>query len=219
MKWFRGSYIQINKTWYSGALARTPKTNNVVESFNRYMKQFQTHYNRKGTNVFMRNALDIVRQRSVEYVRDKTAPISTIDYATNKQLMKKTQEYSKLKKTIATEKSGFGTKFYIFGGENNEKISMEAVNKWKKRQCTTFEDFKKTLHHIHQIHFVGSRNDINEAVCTCPDFGKHYCCKHVALVATRMGLLVPPDDLLQEPVAAPNPRGRPRKATKALIKD
>lgn len=219
MKWFRASYIDMNNTWYSGALARTPKTNNVTESFNKQLKQFQTFYKRSGVNKFMHDALNIVKQRSKEYILDKKAPILSIDYASNKQLMKTTMEYSKLNKSYVSEKTSNGAKFYVYGGSNTNKITIDQVNKWMKRKCTTFVEFKNTLHDVHQIHFTGTQMDVNTAVCTCPEYATKYCCKHVALIGIRTGLLLPPDDLIQEPIVAKNPRGRPRKATKALIKD
>lgn len=220
MKWFKGSYISKNNTWYSGALERTPKTNNVTEAFNRGLKKFQTYYQRKGVNVFMRKGLDIVKQRSKEYLLDKKPPVMSLDYAADKKLMEKTQQYSKLNKSVVSEQEkDNGTKYYVFGGDNAGRITMQDVNKWKSNQASTFNEFKKTMLDIHQIHFKGPNMDLKNAVCTCPDFGKNHCCKHVALIAIRTGLLVPPDDVVQESVAAKNPRGRPRKTTKALIKD
>lgn len=48
-------------------------------------------------------------------------------------------------------------------------------------------------------------------------------CKHIVAIAYRLGILNVPDAVVaginEGPIAPKNKRGRPRKATKALIRD
>lgn len=71
VKYFQGSFVDRNRNWFHGAAHRVPSTNNACESFNGSMKIHQTHFLQKNLSEFKEHALQIVQQRSAEYVRVK----------------------------------------------------------------------------------------------------------------------------------------------------
>ena len=58
-----------------------------------------------------------------------------------------------------------------------------------------------------------------EGNSTCPYFLKKYMCKHVIGLAIRLKLAKPPAATKDVPIGQKRRRGRPSKATKALIVD
>lgn len=53
--------------------------------------------------------------------------------------------------------------------------------------------------------------------CTCPQFLKHYMCKHVYGLAICLKLVTPSLQSKQIPLGQKRKRGRPALATKALV--
>lgn len=220
IEYFEDTYIKQNSTWYEGCAENTPKTNNCLETFNRLMKDQQTRHLRKPLHQFLPQALQIVRERSKEYVRDKAPPskLATVD----KTLRLNAWNYSQSKKSIVCEKSQSGeVLIYAFAGDKMDKISLADICKFESNKFKDFDDFVSKVFSIHKMTFT-ELSDWQNAKCTCVAYSKHNVCKHVMMVAHRLGGLDPPDDLLAEvetPVPKKNPRGRPRKTTKALIRD
>lgn len=104
-----------------------------------------------------------------------------------------------------------------------KKITLADVHANKKYKPKNFDDFKKNACSIYTMTF--SDETVNEwinAECTCPSYTKDNMCKHILAVAYRMNALCAPDSLLKKietPAPKKNPVGRPKKATKALIRD
>lgn len=207
IEYFENTYIKNNSNWFEGCSMDTPKTNNCVETFNRMLKDQQTMHLRKPLHQFLPQALQIVRERSKEYVQDKAPPtkLATIDNT----LKLSAWNYSQSAKSTVFEKSQSGELlFYVFAGDKMDKISLA-------------DDFIAKVFSIHKMTFT-ELDDWQSAKCTCVAYAKNNICKHVLMIAHRLGGLEAPDDLLAEvetPVPKKNPRGRPRKATKALIRD
>lgn len=126
--------------------------------------------------------------------------------------LKKTYVFKKIDETF--------TDFYMFAGENPDKITSSAVNEFKSQTFKNFNGFAVNAFRVHKIRM--NQKIWKKSLCTCPDCGKNYLCKHIVYLAYELLLLPPPTDLLEATTSvAPkkNPRGRPRKATPALIKD
>lgn len=222
VKYFEQNHIQKNSNWYEGCADRTPKTNNFLESFNRLLKQQQTFHLRKPLHEFMVAALMIVRERSTQYVQDKSPP-TTVVTLTN-ELRLSGWKYAESDKNMAHELSLNDELFvYVFAGKNMAKITLSDVRAQEKFKPKNFDDFIKNAYSIYKLTFADKTvNDWIHAKCTCPAYTKNYMCKHILAVAYRMEALSPPDSLLKQyetPAPKKNPVGRPRKATKALIRD
>lgn len=65
------SFFTKNYKWFIGAGYLVPKTNNALERFNGTTRIFQTQYEQKPFKQFMQTILQIVEQRSKEYLMDK----------------------------------------------------------------------------------------------------------------------------------------------------
>lgn len=220
VEYFKKTHINSNGNWYEGYAHRTPSTNNCLETFNRLLKQQQMASLRKPLNQFMVHALTIVRQRSREYITDKMPP--TTEVPVSNELRIKAWNYSTSEKSIAHEENEAGHLiFYVFAGDNMQKITLEDVRNQESYKPKKFDDFITNMLSIYKISFDDVSNWLN-GKCTCPAYLKSFICKHIIAIAHRMNVLNPPDELLKQsetPASKKNPRGRPRRTTKALIRD
>lgn len=219
MEYFENTYIKTDSNWFEGFAEKTPSTNNCLEVFNRLLKDQQTMHLRKPLHQFLVQALDIVRERSKAYIQDKAAPSMCVTL--NDKLKLSALNYSTSAKTMAHEMKDGLLLFYVFAGENMNKITLQDARKFEKMKYKTFDEFASSIFAIHKITFVATANWEN-GKCTCVSFAKNYICKQVLMIAYRLQTLEPADDLLMQvetPAPVKAPRGRPRKATKALIRD
>lgn len=216
---FNNVYIKANNMWYAGAGIRVPKTNNALENFNRQMKSHQTFYKRQNLNVFLHRALEIVEERSVEYRIDRKEFQKTCEVSDD--LLINGYQYSDSEKSMVTENLPDGScNVYVFSGDNMNKITLEEVRKFEDATYENFDEFSSKAFIIYKITLTATGRNWKNAICTCTSFAKNYMCKHIVAIAYRLGILNKPDSLLSTvPIAAKNKRGRPKKATKALIVD
>lgn len=222
VKYFETNHIINNGNWYEGYSKRTPLTNNCTETFNKLLKRDQTFYLRKPLHEFMVHALEIVQQRSTQYVKDKAPPV-TIVTATEKQRLKG-WAYANSEKSMVHEISPKGELLvYVFAGERMDEIKLEDVRAYENYKANNFDDFIVNMKSIYQMTFSDETcNDWINATCTCAAHFKNNMCKHILAVAYRLDVLPPPDSLLKKietPAPKKNRPGRPPKATKALIID
>lgn len=222
VKYFQANHINTNGNWYAGYADRTPQTNNCLETFNRLLKQQQTFYLHKPLHEFMVQALLILRERSTQYVQDKEPPATVV--TVTDELRVKAWQYAESEKSMVPEQLSNGElSVYVFAGDNMTQITLNDVRAQEKYKAKRFDDFVKNAYSIYKMTFADETvNDWIHAKCTCPAYAKDYMCKHILAVAYRMEALSPPDSLLKQietPAPKKNPVGRPRKATKALIRD
>ena len=184
------------------------------------MKRCQTEHQRQPFKQFLTTALTIVRQRSLEYLKGKDAyqPEVQID----SELMKRGCELD-LKYVNGAERPDRSMDFYAFRSDLQETdISLEAVRAYTKIKYKTFADFSANAFKIWKITFPGDPNKWKEAFCTCPSFDTFFMCKHIISIANSLGLIAtgtPVDvDYDDEPLFQLG-RGRPKRASKALVLD
>lgn len=219
---FRDNYVLKNNGWYEGLIARTPSTNNACESFNQSLKQHQTHHNRKGLAEFLGKAIDYVQERSTEYKYTKDPPKTTIEI--NDELLEKGWAYSLSDKKIVSKTGANGcSEFFVFARGKMDKITLEDVRRFEdpNKRYKDFDDFVMKAFDMYKIVFKSAK-DWQIATCTCGAYAKDFLCKHVVGIAFRLELLDPPEShrkKAEAPIAPKNKRGRPRKATPALIRD
>lgn len=220
IEYFENVYIKTNANWFEGAADKTPKTNNCLEVFNRLLKQQQLQNVRKPLNQFLPFGLEIVRERSMAYIQDKLPPTTTVTITDEMKL--KGWDYSKSKKSFFYQKSQDGASlYYVFAGDNMDKVQVGDVRKWQNSTYKGFDDFVDKTSSMYEIEF-NDLAQVSGAKCTCVSYVKNNMCKHILGVAYRNGTLDPPDDLLktvETPAPVKNKRGRPRKTKKALIVD
>lgn len=216
--YFEKTYVKMNNHWYEGVQARVPKTNNCTENFNKSIKAHQTFYQRKPVAEFIFAALKMIEQRSKAYIKDLKPPQMSV--TATKKLQLEGWELSKPGKLQTVhEKATNGDIHYYIYNDPNKKITMNNVRATLNRKLKTFDDFSTSS--IYKV-CIPQAGEWKKCTCTCEMFFKDYICAHVLAIAHRINILQPPEQALKEiesAVPAKNPVGRPKKATKALIRD
>lgn len=153
---------------------------------------------------------------------DKAPPTTVVTVPDDLKL--KAWNYCTSQKSMVSEQSDDGlTLVYVFAGDDNlDKITIDDVRKMQNNK--NFKSFDEFIAHIFSIHTMVFENvaDWYKGKCSCPAYSKHNICKHILCVAYRTLVLPPPDHLIKQletPAPKKNPRGRPKKATKALLTD
>lgn len=99
---------------------------------------------------------------------------------------------------------------------------MENVELYENWYYNTFEEFKSHHCDIWRVKFPKETDKWSSAICTCPAFDAVFICKHIIAIANSLGLLAgygeTEVDYDDEPLYETK-RGRPKKTTKALIKE
>ncbi|CAF4121394.1 unnamed protein product [Adineta steineri] len=96
-----------------------------------------------------------------------------------------------------------------------QSFSQADLNRYKKQKFTTFNQFKKSFN----IWCLEMENDSHwkTSKCNCPAFMKNFICKHVVGMSIRLKYCKPPAAAETIPIGEKRKRGRPSKATPALL--
>ena len=92
------------------------------------------------------------------------------------------------------------------------KKMLNADLKWK-----TYDEFRKYSSEVWIVTI--NSEDLLSSTCTCPPFLKHKSCKHVLGLQIRLKLIQAPQEAKEVPLGQKRKRGRPKKATYALLID
>lgn len=235
---FENSFIKQNKNWFYGVSHQTPIHNNHTESFNSSLKVHQTHWERKTLSEFKVRMLEIMSQRSKEYVMDKVhfvpeVPITPkvenkgYDYSisTKKFIHKKVEPEEDIveintETDVEAEKDAEIYKFYaLASGSKRRDITEEVVDDFLNTDWSSFENFDELIAASQEIHCVTidtSSNDWKTAKCTCPAYAEEYICKHVMALMYRLQILKRPKNPGPELLEANPKKGPKSKAKKGL---
>ena len=83
----------------------------------------------------------------------------------------------------------------------------------------TFEQFKKRAFSVWIVSLVSKSDTWREGTRTCSNFLKKYMCRHLIGMAIRWKLAKLPTVAKNVPINEKRRRGRPKFATKALLRD
>ena len=109
------------------------------------------------------------------------------------------------------------TTIFYCPANGQSTVTDEDIKRVTQLRWTTFDQFKKRAF---KVWIVTMKTDNwRSARCTCPSFMKQYKCKHSIGMAIRLKLVKPPPEAKQIPIGQKRKRGRPKKATKALLVD
>lgn len=221
VEYFTKTYVKQHKNWFMGATVRAPWSNNASESFNSDFKRFQTFWERKSLAEFKINILESIRERSNEYIMDKS-PFQSDIPITNDQLIigQKYANSNMAFANVTTDEDEKAT-FFLRANADEAPITQENLETFMQSNWETFDDFKQNAFSFYQIVFESEAKEWKNSTCTCPAFGKYYMCKHVIAIAFRLRILS--NDMLSDPDYQPlvpkKKRGRPKKASKGLSKE
>lgn len=210
------SFMNKNKNWFIGAHFKAPKTNNALERFNGTLKLFQTDHAKKPLKQFMQLAMKMIQQRSREYIMDKA------EFQTELHIPK--DVFSKgieLKANyIASEENENGeVEFYMFASSISRELTQKDIDDFKSTEYDSFDNFMKKAFTIWKMVFPKDLINWQMATCTCPAYDNHFICKHITSIAHKLGLIEEQAENYDNEPLFVNPKGRPKRASKALMKD
>ena len=213
-------WLSTHQNWYEGIASYTPSQNNALESFNLRIKKEETFRERMPLSRFLQQSLESVERWSKEYKSNDKQFISVPSVG----LKQWTDGYHWAKSNkIVTSKILENSVEYYSPVSQETKTTEEQIQTVKEMRWTTFDQYKKRAFNIWIVNFPKDTSDMNEkwkeGQCTCPTFLKKFMCKHVIGLSIRLKYVKPPPAAKQVPIGEKRRRGRPNKATKALLVD
>ena len=226
--YFWVEYIDRFNGWHEGHALLAPSTNNCLEATNNVIKKSGTLREKLPLGHFFEVAKRIVEEWSVErnpalinkklFANIPSISLKLMTEAYNwSQSMKPPRRGAEQK--IKIRQRGNLRCFFITpsgvptireGDIDKFERQLKNMN-WHK-----FDTFKKYQSGIWLV--TMSDEDWMHATCTCPTYCKHYTCKDTVGIAISKGYIQVPDEALTIPIGHKRKRGRPSKATKALLK-
>ena len=129
----------------------------------------------------------------------------------------KAYHWVKLNVDLTSDSSESGVQFYC-PSKKEKKVSQEDINNVLARKWNTFEQFKKRAFKVWLVD-MPETEPWHQGQCTCPYFLKNYICKHLIGIAIRLKMVKPPPAAKDVPINEKRKRGRPKRATRALLVD
>ncbi len=212
------SFFEKFKNWYVGVAPRVPKHNNLLENFNSTMKRCQTEHRRQPLKTFLSTALTIVQQRSLEYLRDKHPFAEHLTISDETMKLGRNLNLKFINKPAHSDGS---IDFFSFSSMEKSQISLNDVKMIEKPTFSSFNSFVSSGLKIRIIRFPQQTSDWKMAHCSCKNFDDKFMCKHVVSIANSLEILQEfeeESDYDDEPLFATS-RGRPKKTSKALVKE
>jgi len=217
--YMKNMWLSTHQNWYEGVASHTASQNNALESHNLVIKKEDTFRERMPLSRFLQQCLDSAGKWSKQYAnKDKefmeTATIKLEQWTDG-------YHWAKSSKIVTCKILQNSVEYYCPAGEQT-KVTEAQINIVKEMQWNTFEQFKKRAFAV-WILTLPNDDDMtmkwNEGKCTCPCYLKKYMCKHIIGISIRLNYIKPPPAARQVPIGQKRNRGRPKKASKALIID
>jgi hypothetical protein len=216
IKYFQDQWLKSHENWYEGVKHYTPSTNNCLESFNKVIKDEQTLRERLPLSRFKELAFEAVQTWSREYATNQkqviTEPTITLSTWT------KAYQWAKSNKEVIIKEEAESIEYYLPTSDST-KVTQADIDVVKNLRWNTFDQFKKRSFHVWILSFPKNLSNWKNGKCNCPSFFKEFICKHVVGMALRLKLCKPPPAAKDVPIGEKRKRGRPKLATKALLKD
>lgn len=206
LSYFNKEWISQNPNWYLGSSKGSPATNNALESFNRQIKDCHTFRERFPLSRFLTVAINMLEEWSETYqVKSfsRTPPIELKDWTEGYQWAKSNRKIGLTKTDSLTQ---------TFTVANSSEATIELGKTWK-----SFDEYKQVAFACWVVVMPIEKTEWKNGECNCPQFFKHYMCKHVIGLAIRMKYASPPAEAKNIPIGIKRKRGRPAKAKPALI--
>lgn len=210
--YFEPEWIIKNRNWYEGFRAKTPSTNNALESTNNVIKNEHTMRERLDVSQFRFVMFKMVEQWSIEYGSNLNSvnngapkidlPLWTNGYnfATSNVKIDSKRKRNEITYTICMR----------------DESQCEPI-KEKRTEWTTFKDSIKSFEIVHvKFNYPVSAENWNYACCDCAMCFKQYVCEHIVGIAIRLKIVEAPVEAKNVPLGQKRKRGRPAKSKPAL---
>lgn len=159
--------------------------------------------------------LEIVEQRSKEYVMDKAEFQSEV--AISKSMDNDGKKYSKTKSVVfQTDVEEGKLHCYMSRGDNPTVITQTDVDEFLAIEYESFDDWSENLFKLYHLTFETDPSNWKNSHCTCPAFASSFMCKHIVCIAYKLGILKPQTN---DQMVANTKRGRPKNTTKGLSRE
>lgn len=134
----------------------------------------------------------------------------------SKNVLKDGKAYSKIKHIEYRVNDQGQVVAYMKHGDANGKFTLKDVDEFLNAKYATFDEWYQNLFRFYIIIVDEDPAQWKNSVCTCPAFAQRYICKHITCLGYYLKLIREP----KKNLLAPNqPKGRPKKASHALVKD
>lgn len=158
-----------------------------------------------------------MRIESEEFQTDRVKYTNEVTLSNN--VMKDGLAYSKIKH-IQHRIEGEKVTAYMKRGDLDGTFTLDDVDNFfqpdSAHEPKTFDEWSENLFRFYIISVDPSPTNWRNSVCTCPAFADRFICKHVTCLAYYLGFIKEPKRTL---LTANRPKGRPKKASQALVKE
>lgn len=227
--YFRQQHVNQFPNWYEGKAMFAPSTNNALESRNGKVKQLWTNHRRLPMNEMIVLVDKMINDWSLDLVQNPfvEAPIYTEDEIIDAYI------YAKKNVEVLEDPDNSSDdeyKVWWVAEDETKTITSRMIRNVKMMNYNNFEKFKEVNFSVLKI----QTNEKHEsstipAMCNCRNFYKSFKCVHALGTAIRLKKFVVERKLKVEAKkkvesAVPMPAkkrgpGRPKNATRALMKD
>lgn len=212
VEYFEKEWLIENPNWYEGFRAKTPSTNNALESTNKVIKDEHTLRERLEFSQFRVVLFDMIRQWSIEYSSGLNK-INNVAPSMNLNLW--TIGYNFAKSNVKIKQNRIRNEIIYsipVGDVDVDNSSFNDCTKWKQ-----FDDFKRSLDIVHtKFAYPVTCDNWVHGICDCSDGFKKYLCEHMVGIALRLKVISAPAEAKTIPLGQKRKRGRPAKAKQAL---
>lgn len=174
------------------------------------LKSHHTYYKQKGLAEFKIRLLEIVRDTSMEYVRDKQPYKSEITISSH--MTKEALKYDSMKNFIFRKGENEKAYCYMTAGNNSNPVTEAMVDGFLHAEYESFDDFIEHMFDLYVIIFDKDPSTWKTtAQCSCPAFSSNFICKYLVTMAYKLKLL---KKIEKTPLGANASAGRPAKVQK-----
>ncbi|CAF0784735.1 unnamed protein product [Adineta ricciae] len=177
-------WLLSNPGLYEGIQLYVPSTNNALESTNRTIKDDGAFRERHVLSRFLTTSSEIISNWSMD--RDTSFTNSkyfTTEPTISLALWTSSYEWAKSNKNFICINNE-SSKVYYTSARDLDSILKTDLDKYRKQNFTTFNQFKKSFD-IWCLE-VESDSTWEKSRCTCPAFLKNYICKHIVGMGIRL---------------------------------
>ena len=203
--------------WYEGFSKLHPSTNNGLEAINKTLKASYTLRDRLPLQRFLDKAKEAAEEWSFSLQREGFQNEKTIHLSEWTQAWQWQAEQPNIVQQEGTE-IFFVPSASFSGGSNFQQLAHEYFLCFSQSNFGSWENYRRLTTAAWILGYSSNPNG-REMLCTCPVFVKKRLCKHSLGFQIMRGDVVAPTQAKTVPLGQKRKRGRPKKASSALVRD
>lgn len=220
VEYFKSEWLGTHSNWFEGAASYTPSTNNALESHNATIKRKVTFRRKLPLNEFLCAMLSMTARISNQFTENKRI-IATEPNIPRAYFMRAAEMVQRDFMAFKATTKSSNREVHVFPSEScsEENANLNYYKHLKKREWSSFDEYIKYGYQMFWSVQLDHENWKVYSTCTCPIFFKQYICKHIVAVAIRSNLVSCPDSANPMLLAPKRSGGRPKNATKSLMRE